>query len=49
MTIRVGEAVPEFTVHRRIGEPVTKTDLLADGPAVFHFHVFDFTGGPAGG
>jgi hypothetical protein len=49
VTISVGETVPNFTVHRRIREPVTAAALLAEGPAVFHFHVFDFTGGPAGG
>lgn len=49
MSLHAGDRVPGFTVHRKIGEPLTLADLLADGPAVFHFHVFDFTGGPAGG
>jgi peroxiredoxin len=48
-TLSVGDPVPDFSVHRKIGEPMALPELLADGPAVFHFHLFDFTGGPEGG
>jgi hypothetical protein len=45
----VGARVPEFSVHRAVLEPVGLAELLADGPAVFHFYVFAFTGGAEGG
>jgi hypothetical protein len=48
-TPAVGHAVPEFQVHRRAGELAALTELVADGPAVFHFYIFAFTGGPEGG
>jgi peroxiredoxin len=47
--LAVGDRVPDFSVHRRIGELASLTELLADGPAVFHFYVFDFTGSAEGG
>jgi hypothetical protein len=44
VTLAAGDTVAPFTVHRRIEEPVSSGDLLAERPAVFHFHIFDFTG-----
>ena len=44
-----GDLVPEFSVHRRTRELVTLSELVADGPAVFHFYIFDFTGSDEGG
>jgi hypothetical protein len=47
--IEHGALVPAFTVHRRTRELVGLTELVADGPAVFHFYIFDFTGHADGG
>jgi peroxiredoxin len=47
--IESGAPVPAFTVHRRTRELVELADLVADGPAVFHFYIFDFTGHTDGG
>ena len=44
-----GDRLPEFAVHGRLREVVRLQDLIADGAAVFHFYVLDFTGGPEGG
>jgi hypothetical protein len=44
-----GDLVPTFRVHRSYDEQLSLEELVADGPAVFHFHIFDFTGSDAGG
>ena len=45
----VGQIVPEFTVQRRIRQPVSLSELVAQGPAVLHVYIFDFTGSHEGG
>ncbi len=41
---QVGERAPDFTLRRTFDESVTLSHLLADGPVVLHFYVFDFGG-----
>ena len=48
-TIAVGRIVPEFVVQRRIREPVSLSDLVAERPALLHVYIFDFTGSLEGG
>jgi peroxiredoxin len=47
--LAVGQVVPEFTVQRRIREPVSLSELVAERPAVLHVYIFDFTGSHEGG
>jgi peroxiredoxin len=47
--LAVGEVVPEFTVKRRIGQPVSLSELVAERPAVLHVYIFDFSGSQEGG
>jgi hypothetical protein len=49
MPLQAGNRVPGFRVHRRYNEQLSLDELVAEGPAVFHFHIFDFTGSDAGG
>jgi peroxiredoxin len=37
-----GERAPSFTLRRTFDEDVALDDLLADGPVVVVFYVFDF-------
>jgi len=47
--LEVGQIVPEFAVQRRIRQPVSLSELVAEGPAVLHVYIFDFTGSHDGG
>jgi peroxiredoxin len=47
--LAAGQIVPEFTVQRRIRQPVSLAELVAERPAVFHVYIFDFTGSHEGG
>jgi peroxiredoxin len=38
----VGAKAPDFTLRRTFEESVSLHDLLAKGPAVVAFYVFDF-------
>jgi peroxiredoxin len=49
LELAVGQIVPEFTVQRRILQPVTLSELVAEQPAVLHVYIFDFTGSDEGG
>ena len=49
LTLAVGQIVPEFAVLRRILQPVTLSELVAERPAVLHVYIFDFTGSDEGG
>jgi len=48
-SLTVGQIVPEFAVQRRLRQPVTLSELVAEGPAVLHVYIFDFTGSLEGG
>lgn len=41
----VGDLAPDFTLRRTFEESVSLSDLLARGPLLLAFYVFDF--GPA--
>ena len=47
--VAVGNTVRAFRVLRGHKDEVGSSELLAAGPTVFHFYLFDFTGGPGGG
>ena len=47
--LAVGQIVPEFAVQRRIRQPVSLSELVAERPAVLHVYIFDFTGSHEGG
>jgi len=47
--LAVGQIVPEFAVQRRIRQPVSLSELVAERPAVLHVYIFDFTGSLEGG
>jgi hypothetical protein len=38
-----GDSVPQATVFRSPGDPVALVDLLADGPALLVFYLFDWS------
>ncbi len=38
----VGDAAPDFTLRRTFEESVSLGDLLAHGPVVLVFYVFDY-------
>jgi peroxiredoxin len=38
----VGDRAPEFRLRRSFKESVSLSDLLADGPLLLAFYVFDF-------
>ena len=38
----VGAQTPDFTLRRTFDEEVTLSTLIADGPVVLLFYVFDF-------
>ena len=38
----VGDAAPDFTLRRTFDESVNLADLLAHGPVVLVFYVFDY-------
>jgi peroxiredoxin len=38
----VGDRAPEFRLRRSFEESVALSDLLADGPLLLAFYVFDF-------
>jgi peroxiredoxin len=40
--LQVGEQAPRFTLRRTFQESVSLDDLLARGPVVVAFYVFDF-------
>lgn len=40
----MGERAPEFTLRRTFDEQVSLSGLLATGPALVHFYVFDYGG-----
>jgi peroxiredoxin len=40
----VGDTAPDFTLRRTFEEAVRLADLLARGPVLLHFYVFDFGG-----
>jgi len=41
----VGDAAPAFTLRRTFEESISLSDMLAKGPLLLAFYVFDF--GPA--
>jgi len=49
LKLAVGQIVPEFAVQRRLRQPVTLSELVAEGPAVLHVYILDFTGSLEGG
>lgn len=40
--LSVGDRAPSFELRRSFEESVTLTDLIAKGPLVLGFYVFDF-------
>ena len=48
-TIGTGDLVDDFSLHRGTRDVVSLGELVADGPAVFHFYIFDFTGSDEAG
>ena len=48
-TFAAGETIADFAVQRRIRQPVSLSELVAEGPALLHVYIFDFTGSHEGG
>jgi peroxiredoxin len=40
--LRVGDAVQDFTLPSSIGQPVTLSEVLKQGPVVLAWYPFDF-------
>jgi hypothetical protein len=49
VSLEAGDRVPEFSVFRGFKDPIGSRELLAEGPTLVHFYVFDFSGSPEGG
>jgi peroxiredoxin len=41
--LRLGDRVPNVTVHLGPGEPVTMEELVEDGPKLLLFYLFDWS------
>ena len=41
--LKIGDRVPQASVHRAPGEPVTLAELHADGPVLLVFYLFDWS------
>ena len=37
-SLKVGDKMPEFTLSNAVGEPISSTDLLSNGPLVVNFY-----------
>ncbi len=44
MALQVGDRAPDFQLRRTFDESVSLSDLVARGPAIVHFYVFDYGG-----
>jgi peroxiredoxin len=44
MGLQVGVRAPDFTLRRTFDESVQLSELVARGPVVLHFYVFDYGG-----
>ena len=40
--LQVGDSVQDFTLLSSIGQPVTLSEVLRDGPVVLAWYPFDF-------
>jgi peroxiredoxin len=41
--LAAGDPVPEVTLFRAPGQPVTVRELVADGPVLLLFYLFDWS------
>ena len=49
MSLEAGDRVPESSAFRGLKDPIGSRELLAEGPTLAHFYVFDLSGSPEGG